>query len=101
MNRAPLRLRNAILCSALLAAAQAATAGPIQWETDLQVARQKAWNQKRLLLLHFWSPDCAPCLQLEQVVFSQAAVADALNATVVPVKIDASKDPQLAALMGV
>lgn len=69
----------------------------IPWTEDLTVARQVAQQQQRLLLLHFWSNSCPPCLRLERYVFNQPEVIRAVGSNYVPVKINATDNPQLAA----
>jgi len=69
----------------------------IPWTQDLTLARQMARRQQRLLLLHFWSNSCPPCLRLERYVFNQPEVIRAISSNYVPVKINATDNPQLAA----
>ncbi|MBC8357034.1 MAG: thioredoxin family protein [Planctomycetes bacterium] len=68
----------------------------IPWITDLRQAREVAERQHRLVLLHFWSDDCAPCKQVERNVFNQPEFIRALTTGYVPVKINANQQPQLA-----
>jgi thioredoxin-related protein len=68
----------------------------IPWITDLRQAREVAERQNRLVLLHFWSDDCAPCKQLERNVFSRPEFIRALTTGYVPVKINANQQRQLA-----
>lgn len=69
---------------------------PIPWQTDFNQARQQAQQTNRLLLLHFWSPDCGPCRALESRVFNQPGFAQALSVHYVPVKVNVYEQPQLA-----
>ena len=68
----------------------------IKWRTDLDAAMIEAAQSKRLLLLHFWTTKCGPCVVLEQNVFSQPHVGPAIEQDYVPVKIDADAKPALA-----
>ncbi len=72
-------------------------ADQVKWQTDLETAFQVAREQNRPLLLHFWSPDCSHCMQVEETVFSRASVAETLGDFFVPVKINTQEHPELAA----
>lgn len=86
-----------ILCTALLAVAAPTVAQDrIPWITDLREARDLAERQNRLVLLHFWSDSCIPCKQVERNVFNQPEFIRALTTGYVPVKINATQQPQLA-----
>ncbi|MEO8494544.1 MAG: thioredoxin family protein [Planctomycetota bacterium] len=68
----------------------------IPWITDLRQARETAERQHRLVLLHFWGENCAPCKQVERNVFNQPEFIRALTTGYIPVKINATQQPQLA-----
>lgn len=68
----------------------------ITWYEDFQQASQVAGQQGRLLLLHFYSDDCVPCVKVERNVFSQPVVAQAIERSYVAVKVHVKKQPQLA-----
>ena len=93
MNRA--RLCSVIL--ALLAFTPAPGAELISWNTDHQAAVLAAQNEQRLLLVHFWTPDCAPCRRVEKSVFSRPQVAQVVHQNFVPVKVNAYDAPELCA----
>lgn len=69
----------------------------VPWITDLEKAFEIAKQDSRPLLLHFWSPDCIPCLQLEETVFNQPSVTRTVGELFVPVKINAKEHPRIAA----
>ena len=69
----------------------------VQWLTDWRQARDLAQQQHRLVLFHFWSESCAPCLKLERNVFNRPEVARAFHSGYIPVKINVDQDKQLAA----
>ncbi len=73
----------------------------IGWVEDLAVARQMARQQQRLLLIHFWSNSCPPCLRLERYVFNQPEVIRAIHSNYIPVKINATEKPRVASLFHV
>ena len=69
----------------------------ISWVADVQTASAMAAEQRRLVLLHFYSDNCEPCVRLEQNVFNQPEVASAVAQNYLAVKVHAGKNPQLAA----
>jgi protein disulfide-isomerase len=83
---------SAILAAILLSAASAQPVfaqSAIRWTHDIDRARQQAAETNRLVLVHFWSRSCAPCMQLERTVFADVAFARGLESDFVPVKINA------------
>jgi len=68
----------------------------IPWFTDLRQACELAAEQRRLVLLHFYNDNCEPCRRLEQNVFSQPQVAQAIAQAYVPVKVHAGRNTALA-----
>lgn len=81
-----------IACSALSAAAQ----DQLPWAENYEQACQQANAQGKLVLLHFYSDECPPCVRVERNVFSQPEVGAAVGRSYVPVKIHALKNPALA-----
>lgn len=85
---------------ALVGVALIATAGRaaelIPWFTDFRQACELAAEQRRLVLLHFYNDNCEPCRRLDQHVFSQPQVAQAITQSYVPVKVHAGRNPTLA-----
>lgn len=62
----------------------------VRWRSSLDEARVEAAQTGRLVLLHFWSPSCAPCRKLENTVFPLPQVAAEIEKHFVPVKINAA-----------
>jgi YHS domain-containing protein len=81
-----------IVCSALPALAQ----DQLPWAEDFAQACQQANSQGKLVLLHFYSDECPPCVRVERNVFSQPEVGAAVGKNYVPVKVHALKNPALA-----
>ena len=73
----------------------------IRWQQDLEAAKTLARQTGRLVLIHFWTPDCAPCVTLDQTVFNQPGVAGAIDAQFVPVKLNANENPATAQGYGI
>lgn len=68
----------------------------VRWVADFRQACEMAAEQRRLVLLHFYSDDCPPCVKVDQNVFSQADVAAAIDRNYIGVKVHVKKTPQLA-----
>jgi len=80
----------------LLAAAPCLAEDQIPWVADFQTACGMAAEQHRLVLLHFYSDNCDWCVRLEQNVFSQTEVGQAVAENYVALKVHAGKTPELA-----
>lgn len=84
------------LVVAVSTSCQALALEPVAWQTDFETARQMAQQSNRLVLLHFWSPECGPCRALESKVFNQPGFAQAVSVHYVPVKVNVLEQPGLA-----
>jgi len=73
----------------------------INWTSDLEAAKTLAKQSNRLVLVHFWTPSCAPCVTLEQTVFNQEGVASAIEQRFVPVKLNANENSATATGFGI
>jgi YHS domain-containing protein/thiol-disulfide isomerase/thioredoxin len=73
----------------------------IQWQHDLEAAKTLAKQTNRLVLVHFWTPSCGPCLTLDQVVFNQPNVAAVIEQRFVPVKLNANENSATAQGFGI
>src|ERR1700690_405904 len=78
-----------------------ATQSSLAWQSNLETAKQLAAQTNRLVLVHFWSPSCGPCKQLEKNVFSLPEVQQAVQARFVPVKINADDWPTTTKQYGI
>ena len=74
------------LCSGLRAQ------GRIAWVESWAEAQMLAQRHRRLILVHFWSQNCPPCLKLERSVFNQPELIRALATNYVPLKINVDRD---------
>jgi len=97
----PLFFLFAISTIAMLAAPAVAQQQGVQWQTDLETAKTLARQTNRLVLVHFWTPSCLPCLTLDQTVFNQPGVAGAIEAQFVPVKLNANENSATAQGFGI
>jgi YHS domain-containing protein/thiol-disulfide isomerase/thioredoxin len=68
----------------------------IPWTTDFRQACQQGNQDRRLVLLHFYTDECEPCERVERNVFSRPEVAAAIARNYVPVKVHAAQNPELA-----
>ncbi|HEX5471303.1 MAG TPA: thioredoxin family protein [Lacipirellulaceae bacterium] len=73
----------------------------VHWHDDLESAKLVAKQTGRLVLIHFWTPSCGPCLALNRNVFSQPGVAGTLETQFVPVKLNADENPATAQSFGI
>lgn len=73
----------------------------IQWAEDLDQARLAASQQNKLLLIHFWTPDCGPCKVVDKKVFPTPIVAQAVNQHYIPLKVNAYQNAELRNHFGV
>src|SRR5438477_13133309 len=91
-------LRMAALAAGLLilAPALAFSDEQISWGTDIAKAQKQAAAERKLVLVHFYSDNCAPCRTVEQKVFPQPEVVQSLGRNYVAVKINVDKAPALA-----
>jgi YHS domain-containing protein len=83
-----------------LAATQAG-AQEIVWQTNYSQARQLAAEQRRLILLHFYTDNCEPCRLVEKQVFPDRNVVDAVEKNFIPVKLHERDNSELARRYGV
>ncbi len=60
----------------------------IDWQQDIELAKQLAVKENKLILLHFTADWCRPCRNLETFVFTSPIVHNAIDVNAVPVKID-------------
>jgi protein disulfide-isomerase len=85
-----------LVFATLLALPARAQQNSIQWHHDLESAKTAAKQTNRLVLIHFWTTSCGPCLALDQKVFNQPGVASAIEAQFVPVKLNADENSATA-----
>jgi protein disulfide-isomerase len=90
-----------VMMYALLSVPAAAQQPGIHWQQDIESAKAQAKQSGRLVLVHFWAPECGPCLALEQNVFNQPGVAGAIEARFVPVKLNANEYSAMASSFGI
>jgi YHS domain-containing protein/thioredoxin-related protein len=72
-----------------------------KWLSDLAQARAEAQRLNRPILCHFGAEWCVPCTKMEKTVLNEPGVLRQLGTTVVGVKIDVDKHPELAKRFGV
>ena len=89
------------LMAAVTVCSAAKAADQVAWAPDLPNAQQLASQRNQLVLLHFWSPDCAPCQRLDHTVFKDSEFGHVVSRDYVPVKINVKQSPSLAFQYGV
>ncbi len=87
-------VRSAILLFAVGMSTVAAAADVI-WYQDVNAAWAEAERTKRPVLFHFGAPWCGPCQKMEQVTLHQPRVQQLLRTSVIGVKVDGERNPQL------
>jgi YHS domain-containing protein/thiol-disulfide isomerase/thioredoxin len=90
-----------LVFSMLLALPAAAAEVGIQWMQDIESAKAVARQTGRLVLVHFWTPECVPCRTLDLNVFNQPSVGAAVESQFVPVKLNANENPGTAQGLGI
>jgi len=68
----------------------------IPWVSSWPEASALARSHQQLVLIHFWSNNCPPCLKLEQAVFNRPEVIRSITSSYVPLKVNVDMTPQLA-----
>jgi YHS domain-containing protein/thiol-disulfide isomerase/thioredoxin len=91
----------ALLSGVAMASQSAYAQGSIPWQPNLEAAKREAAATNRLLLVHFWTTWCEPCERLNQEVFAQPQVQQAIVRDFVPVKLNADLFPSTARLYGI
>ena len=90
------------ICAALvLAAVPAMAQEQIVWQTDIAKAVKQAKAEKKLVLVHFYGDSCPPCKTVEQKVFPQPKVVQAVMRNYVPVKVNVDKADKIASHYGI
>lgn len=100
MDMSSLLCKTVVVCGAIVLglAMPLAVRGQeqIPWAANLEEAQRLAGEQHKLLLLHFYNDHCPPCERLEQTVFTQPGVVQAIAKNYIPVKIHAGLQPRVA-----
>lgn len=93
-----------VLLSIALAIPMQATAGTrndekINWSSYAEA--QKAGSNGRKYFIYFYSEHCGYCRRLESKTFTNAAVADYIDANYTPVRVNIEKEQKLASRFGI
>ncbi len=78
-----------------------ASAQEISWRTDYDRARQEAVEQGRPIVIDFTTDNCYWCRQLESRTFTDPGIAQTLNARCIPLRVNASHNPQLTQALNI
>jgi thioredoxin-related protein len=90
------RVTAILLPLAMVVCAGSAVAEEVNWRTDYAQARKESEEKNRPLLLDFGTEACFWCKRLDATTFKDPAVVEMLNQRLIPIKIDANKESQLA-----
>jgi YHS domain-containing protein len=77
------------------------SAQEIKWQTDLEQAIQQAEKEQKLVLLHFTATWSKSCRELQSFVYSSPQVQRAIQANVIPVRIDVDEQVELTSKYGI
>ena len=100
MDGCSLLFRSLLLAAITSTLASAESAG-IRWRAEIEAAKAEARQTGRLVLMHFWTPTCAPCRRLEHAVFNQPTVGRAIESQFVPVKLNVNTHQAVAQTYGI
>lgn len=89
-------VRNLIALLVLIVAPMQLRGQEELWLSDPEQAMVIAQQTNRLVLMHFWNEQCAPCRKLESFVFPDGRVQEALRQHYVAVKINTTEHPEWA-----
>ena len=67
----------------------------INWSSYTKAEAQNDGDRK--YFIYFYTDQCPACTMLKKNTFSDKAIADFINANYTPIKVNAGKDPKLAA----
>lgn len=68
----------------------------IKWHTDLNAALEEAKETNKTVFVYFYTTWCGACRAFDENTLSDPEVQDRLSKNYISVKIDISKNPQLA-----
>jgi YHS domain-containing protein len=68
----------------------------IEWVTNWAEAQALATRYQRPVLVHFWDPNCAPCMKLERTVFNQPECIRVISTNYVPWKVNVVENAAVA-----
>ncbi len=67
----------------------------IVWQESLDMARQRAREEGKQILVYWFDPRCSECQQLEAATWTDECVAKILNSQFIPLKINVVKQRPL------
>lgn len=80
---------------------QIASAADVAWRKDLRQAGIEAQRTGKPILMQVTAEWCGYCHQMIDEVFTQDAVASRINASFIPVLLDADRNPRAVELIGI
>jgi thioredoxin-like negative regulator of GroEL len=93
-------LRGVVVLVAAIGAVAGGTREEIRWETRLDRAVTLSRQTNKPVLIEFWATWCTVCKGMDEEVYSDGAVANAMN-NLLPVRVDIDREPAIARKYGV
>lgn len=79
----------------------AASGQGVVWRTDLQTAHRESQEMNRPLLITFGADWCGYCERMEKETLADPVIAQYVNQSFIPVKLDIEKDARIARILEV
>lgn len=88
---------SAVLFAVSAGTSEAQTQG---WHTNYEQARSAAESRAQPVLIHFHAWYCGPCQRMDREIFADTQVQQALSDGMTAVKVDVTREPELATRCG-
>lgn len=96
-----MRARYWLVMLAFSLVSQIVSAADVAWRKDLRQAGIEAQRTGKPVLMQVTAEWCGYCHQMIDEVFTQEAVASRINASFIPVLLDADRNPRAVELIGI
>ena len=70
------------------------------WQRDIEATVAQAERDGRLILMHFWAPDCDDCRKMERDFFGNPQIAEALSEYYLCIPINGPQRPDVLRQLG-
>ncbi|MDR3630655.1 MAG: cytochrome c biogenesis protein CcdA [Desulfocapsaceae bacterium] len=80
-----------LVLAAFLLTSRAMQGPGVRWRPYTEETLQKAWDQKKPVIIDFYATWCTPCRELDEVTFHNAAVVSQAERDFIMVKVDVTR----------